>query len=423
MSRVLTERVDDTRPIVMSRQGPRLLTDDGCSLLEISGGSHASCIVHDGGDILRTAFHSMNGHEFALSGRSVAHKFQVELADLVSEQVGDVGARTYFTSGGTESLETAIRLAYYIQEQRGRTAAAVVIGRRYSYHGMSVLARNIAHHPVHSKMPIGVMFDWPKLPEPQPNDLVSADRLESLIEELGPAQVAAVVVEPIAGTTGGALLPPKGYIERIHSICRKYGVLLIVDEVVTAFFRTGDPFVCSTSSADIILGGKCLAGGMAPIGCVIVGATLAQEMRTYAAAAPVPLRLTFAGNALACAVAVSAQKYVSAHHLAARIKENGPIIENTLRTMCEVKSLPAIVHGRGHLWGLELPVECGQAEASYERLRAKGRDKNYELMGGWRQRKGYESIHLLVTPAFDVTEPELLEILDGATELLTTLTH
>ena len=135
---------------------------DQADLLELSGGSHATCIANDHNEILAEAVRHLQQTVVALTGRTVSHVIQRELAELIHSQFNDAGARVYFTSGGTEAVETAVRICHHIQRLRGRDASTVV-GRDFSYHGMSLLARNISHHPVHSVLPEAVDLKWPKL--------------------------------------------------------------------------------------------------------------------------------------------------------------------------------------------------------------------------------------------------------------------
>lgn len=429
MSKLLTEKIVDNRDTAVSRSGIFVRTKTS-EFLELSGGSHASCIVHDDGAIVENLCNRMKIDLFPLTGRTLRHRVQEELAELVISLFGDSEARVYFTSGGTESVETAIRLAYHIQQQRGRAEATIVVGHEYSYHGMSLLTRNAAHHPIHSALPKAVNFSWPKLPEPRCNacplglvlescGIACASVLEEIISVHKAENIAAVILEPISGTTGGALVPPPSYISHLSRICRREGILLIADETVTAFWRTGREFVVTANEADIVVGGKCLGSGWAPIGCVILSSQLCDELKS--SRVDLPLRLTFAGNPLACLVALTVQRYIIDNGIGERVKQNSSFIEQTL-----VKTCPSHtnVYGTGHLWGIEVPIKAGLGESALQMLKAEASLRSLEFMGGFKSGKYSDSVHILLTPPFDATRAELIVAIDAAATLVgTALTH
>lgn len=423
MSKLLTEKVVDERETALSRSGMLVKTKTK-ALLEIAGGSHASCIVHDDGEILNGAIARMKSEMFPLTGRTLRHVFQEELAEVVVSLFGEKQARVYFTSGGTEAVETAIRLAHHIQRQRGRPDATIVIGHEYSYHGMSLLARNAGHHPIHSDLPKALNFSWPKLPEPRcsacPLGLVlkscgiaCASVLEELISRHKREKIAAVILEPVSGTTGGALVPPPDYLNRISAICQREGILLIADETVTAFWRTGTGFFTTPDQVDIVVGGKCLAAGWAAIGCVIVNSHICDELLT--SDKNVPLRLTFAGNPLSCVMALSVQKYIAKNRISERVSQNSRLIEQNLNQACPTGVL---IHGVGHLWGVEVTLEAGSGNAALQRIQMAASSRSLEFMGGFRSGKHSDSVHILLTPPFDAKRSELITAIDSAASLI-----
>lgn len=427
VSRVLTEQVVDYRPVALERDGTQVRTATGL-ILEVAGGSHASCIVRDDGEIAQRALARIGRHRFASSGRLYSNDAQVELADLVVGATSDRSARVFFTSGGTESFETAIRLAHHMQEVRGCPTRSLVVGRQFSYHGMSLLARATASHPVHSRLPPGLIATIPKLPEPrcdacplnkerQSCGLACADVLDEVLDELGTDKVAAVVLEPVAGTTGGALPPPVGYLGRIEAICRKRGVLLILDETVTAFWRTGVAFFGETEvQADIVFGGKCLAAGFAPLGCVVVRGDLCDELMH--AKRDLPLRLTFAGNAVACSFGLAAQEYIREKGLGARVLSNSTVLRGLLERACEVSRIGAAVTGIGHLWAINVSFPPPTAQKFSLHLRKAAARRGIEALIGQRPGSNATPVHMLVCPPFDANDEDLKLITTSAANLM-----
>ena len=415
MSRLLSERLSAPPPLALSRIGPAVSTERG-TIVETAGGSHASCIVHDRGSIVTDALERLRQQPFPATSRSFRHPFQDALADSIVKRSGDTEALAYFTSGGTEAVETAVRLAYHIQSLRGRPNASIVIGRTYSYHGMSLLARNLGHHPVHSALPAGVDLKWPKLPEPRctecpmdcPPDgcnLTCADVLDDTVRRLGPEHIAAVIAEPVSGTTGAALVPPPGYLERLASICRRHGILFIADETVTAFGRTGKLFATGPGVADILVGGKCLGGGFAPINAVIVSSAISNEVSQRDQA--LPLRLTFAGNPLCCVIAICVQEYMARLDLGRLVDSHTTLISSTFKRLCANAKIPANISGVGHLWSIQLPVATGTADRALASLKLASERNGAEFMGGLIEGRSGDFVHMMFTPAFDLTDPEL----------------
>lgn len=412
MSRVLDFFVDDRRPLLRGRSGASAQTSTG-GLLEVAGGSHSTCIVNDGGAI-RDAIGEHLARGLVVGGaRGYVNEAQLELAEQVMRFADDDEAKVYFTSGGTEAYETALRLAFHIQALRRQPHRSIVLGHRFSYHGMSIAARNAGDHPEHAIAPGGVDFRWPKIDEPSGPSIGCA---LSAFESAGAERVAAVVVEPVSGTTGGAVLKHPNYLVGLVSLCVETGAILIVDEVVTAFGRTGRGLYTGTLKPDMIIGGKCLAAGYAPIGCVILSGALCQELRQSHQA--LPLRLTFSGNALSCAAALAVQEYAAKSRLFDRVGANGALVGARLQSACKEAIPGAEVHGVGHLWGVHAPVRLGRGAAAVVSLKMHATERGVEFMGGWRRHGERETVHVTITPAFDLREDELGVVVDAAVALL-----
>lgn len=418
---ILAEGIDDVRPLVFERSGPFLRTEAG-RYLELAGGAHATCIVNDDGGIQRRIVERMRREPIPVLGRAVASPAQVELACKIVGAWGDPRARVYFVSGGTEGIETAVRLAHYTQALRGRPQAVKCIGRQNSYHGMSMLARAIGDHPLHSQL--GALDPrWPKMPEPRCSDcplslrretcaLACAEMLHDIILQEGPDTVAAYVIEPVGGTTAGAVPAPEGYIERVREICRTHQVLLIADETITAFWRTGRAFCTPPAGADIVVGGKCLAAGITAIGAVILAGALVDELRVRNAS--LPLRLTFAGNPLACVVAAVVQEYVEESGLGIRVASNGSWIGEVLTARLSAAH-NIDVHGQGHLWSIATRCrDLPEARLDFEKVRRRALAAGIEFMGGVRLGKNAAWRHFMLSPAFDCTPAELEACIDAA---------
>ena len=236
-------------------------------------------------------------------------------------------------------------------------------------------------------------------------NLTCADVLDDTVRRLGPEHIAAVIAEPVSGTTGAALVPPPGYLERLASICRRHGILFIADETVTAFGRTGKLFATGPGVADILVGGKCLGGGFAPINAVIVSSAISNEVSQRDQA--LPLRLTFAGNPLCCVIAICVQEYMARLDLGRLVDSHTTLISSTFKRLCANAKIPANISGVGHLWSIQLPVATGTADRALASLKLASERNGAEFMGGLIEGRSGDFVHMMFTPAFDLTDPEL----------------
>ena len=423
-SHLLTETISDSRECMISRNGMEVLLESGGSIWELSGGSHASAIVHGGEEIIQTVGNRLQEANCALTGRAISHPLQIELANIVCNEYGDQNARVFFTSSGTDAVETAVRLAYHIQSERGKNDSVIVIGKQYSYHGMSVLTRNIESHPVHSRMIPSLNYGWPKIPEPSCNhccftrtncNLQCAYELLNLIKDHGQDRIAAVIIEPISGSTGAALIPPPKYIETIAGICREHGILLIADETITAFGRTGRSFL-SSDYADITVGGKLLAGGFAALNSVIVSGKLCDELMQYSN--PLPLRLTFSAPPYEALMAICVQEYIHDHQILENVRNHDLIIRKMLEDEISKHPSHVQINGCGHLWGLEWIVSIGTGKEAYSKLKDIATKMSVECMGGFRNYFDCDVCHIMFTPPLDAKLDELQHSVDIIGELI-----
>ena len=186
--------------------------------------------------------------------------------------------RVHCTSGGTEANEAAMKMALHYQQAIGETKRTKIIGRSVSYHGTTLATASISGHPARKKGLEGALPKFPEVQTPYPlrcplgshhpdTGAYYADLLRDVIESEGADQIAGFLAEPITGSSGGAIVPPADYWPAIKAICDEYGILLILDEVMTGFGRTGTKFGYQhwPIEPDILISGKGLAGGYAPL--------------------------------------------------------------------------------------------------------------------------------------------------------------
>ena len=271
--------------------------------------------------------------------------------------------RAIFASGGSESIDAALRIARQHFVSRGEDTRWKVIGRELSYHGTTLSGLAAGGHGKRRRGMEPYLFDWPKAPACYPLrceacreagrcTLACADAFEALIAAEGAEPVAAVILEPIGGSTAGALVPPDDYLPRVAEICRRHGILLIADEVMCGFGRTGARFAVDHWGVvpDLLVGGKGLAGGYAPIG----GVYAREEV-----VAPIAERgddvmfYTFGAHPMACAAADAVLAIVEREGLVERARVQGEKLREKLSRLATHPHV-AEVRGRGLLQAVEL---------------------------------------------------------------------
>jgi adenosylmethionine-8-amino-7-oxononanoate aminotransferase len=314
--------------------------------------------------------------------------------------------RCLFVSGGTESVETALRVARQYHSARGDSDRWKIIGRTVSYHGASLGTLAVANHDRRRAGLEPLLLDLPKA------DALDAEAVRKLIESEDPGSVAAIVVEPVSGASGAALVPPDDYLPALRSLCDEHGILLIADEVMTGLGRTGASFAVDHAGVvpDILVGGKGLGGGYVPMGGVFAGDKVVEPL---AEAGTTVMYYTFSGNDVACAVADRVLQVMEDEDLVARAATMGQRFSTLLHEALDDHPNVADVRGRGLLQGVELTADRETGASFGGRLtpqvvtEALSRDCWIYPAGSAPVPDG-----LLFGPPFTVTDEELTRIVE-----------
>ena len=333
--------------------------------------------------------------------------------------------RAHFTSGGSESNESAIKLALHYQQAIGQTRRTKIIGRSISYHGTTLATASISGHP---KRKAGLESALPKFCEvatPYPlrcplgrfhEDAGDhyANLLQQEIESQGPENVAAFLAEPITGTSGGAIVPPDEYWPKVREICDRFGVVLIMDEVMTGFGRTGRTFGYQhwPIEPDILVGGKGLAGGYAPLGGVFATEKIGGAIEN---AGFQVMFTTFGAHPAACAAATEVLDIMYEEDLVESAKVKGDYLLNRLQDSLAQHPNLGEVRGKGLLVAVELVKDretlelFPEEESVTNKIIGKGLEKGVFFYGG-----GTGTVRDLVCfgPTFTITEAQLDRVVD-----------
>jgi adenosylmethionine-8-amino-7-oxononanoate aminotransferase len=361
-SALRTAFVPHSTPFQVERaKGAYLYTPEGRPILDAAGGAIVGNIGYGREEVAEVAAETLKDIGYILPTWATPQK--AALVERLRRFWLPAGiTRASFVSGGSESVDAAVRLARQHHVCAGRPERWKVIGTDLSYHGVTLSGLSVGHHAPRRTGLEPLLYDMPKAPAPYSLEeslglaettflQKAADFVEQAILEAGPESVAAFIAEPITGSAGGAIVPPPGYWQRVAEICRSYGVLLIADEVMTGFGRTGKRFGVEHEgvSPDIMVGGKGLSGGYAPAG----GVYATEEVVAPLTEARQDLMFyTFAAHPMVCAVSDKVLEIIEREELVARAATTGDRLRERLKRIEEHPNVGQ-VRGRGLMLGVE----------------------------------------------------------------------
>jgi len=360
-------------PEAVRAEGCYIFTADGRKILDASGGAAVVSIGHGVASVAEAVAAQTRSlayvHSSQFSNRSSAELSRrlLALAPRNFRESPDGPGRVLFTSGGSEAAETALKLCRQFFLERGEASRTKFVSRAQSYHGATLGALALSGNfkrrepflpllpPAHHIPPCycyrcPLALEYPScLTDAAP---ACANELDHAIHSLGPENVAAFFAEPVSGATLGAVAPPPEYFPRIAEICRRHGVLLVADEVMTGMGRTGKNFAVDhwNVEPDIILAGKGIAGGYAPLGAVIVTGRIASAIERGSGS--FLHGFTYSAHPVSAAAGLAVLDFIAENNLFARVAPAGLEL---LRALDPLRELPMVgdVRGTGLLLGIE----------------------------------------------------------------------
>ncbi|MEM8766345.1 MAG: aminotransferase class III-fold pyridoxal phosphate-dependent enzyme [Pseudomonadota bacterium] len=358
-------------PEITGSDGVYLEQADGRRILDAAGGAIVANIGHGRERVVTAVAEATRNTTYVVPPWiTPGRKALVEV--LARDWLPSGLAHVHLTSGGSEAVETAVKLALQYHAARGETERGVVIARVPSYHGTTLTTASLSGHAARKRGLEAALSVHPVVPTPNRLRLPEgvnateagqwyANTVAEAIEAAGPERVAAFLAEPITGSSGGALVPPDDYWPAVRAICDRYGVLLIVDEVMTGFGRTGKPFGYQhwDFEPDILVGGKGLAGGYAPLGGVFASTAIGEAIRE---AEMNVMFHTFGAHPAACAAAAEVLNILTEENLVERAALMGEKLQNALRDRLGQHPHVAEVRGRGLLQAVEIVADRDSLE-------------------------------------------------------------
>lgn len=420
------------RPMLDHGEGVYLYDVSGKRYLDGSSGAMVSNIGHSNPHVLAAMKAQMDKATFGYR----LH-FQNEPAERLATMTADLMPagldRVFFVSGGSEAVESTIKLARQYALTQGQGSRWKVISRFPSYHGCTLGALALTGYDPLTEPFAPMMRAMPKIAAPRcylDNDnlddaargLKYAELLRSEIIAQGPDTVLAFIMEPVGGASTGALVAPDSYYARIREICDAFGILLIYDEVMTGAGRTGK-FVASEHWGvipDIVALSKGFAAGYAPLGAMVAKREIVDAVL---GGGGFQHGFTYAGNPLACSAGVAVLEVLQRENLVENAAAMGDVLKSRLTGLMDRYPFIGDVRGKGLLLAFELVADRATMEPLPKRLNAFTRlvDLAYArglIIYARRSRGGNEGDHFLVCPPLIITRAQIDEIIGVLTESL-----
>ncbi len=378
-------------------EGVHVWDDAGRRYLDATAGLWFTNIGHGRSEIADAAAEQLRTIAAYSTFGDFAVDTTIRLADRLAGMAPVPDSKIFLTSGGSDSVETAAKLARRYWHEVGHPERTYVIGREKAYHGMHVAGTALAGIPGNREghgelMPEAATVRWD-----------SADDLAATIERIGPDRVAAFFCEPVIGA-GGVYPPPDGYLAGVRQVCRDHDVLFVADEVVTGFGRIGGSWFASNRfdlAPDLVTTAKGLTSGYLPMGAVFVAPRLAEPFFRPDAGVWWRHGYTYSGHAAAAAVALSNLDIIERESLldeSARLEKS---IASTLAPLAEHPAVSEVRCGTGALAAVQLH-DASQALPLAKGLRTHGISTRAVGAGA-----------VQISPAFVMTDQEVAELADG----------
>ena len=410
-------------PKAVSGKGAVITDDTGKEYLDCSSGVAVAGIGHGVEEVTAAVVEQMNKVSFVYRGL-FSNDAALDLSERVIEMSPEGMARVFFCCSGSEGTESAIKIARQYQVERGKSSKWKVISKWQEYHGNTALGLSVSGRANWRTMYDPYLVRAPYIPQcncyhcpfklEYPScGIKCAYELERIIKSEDPSTVSAFIFETIGGATGGCVIPPKEYYPIIREICDKYDVLMIDDEVITGFGRTGKNFAINHYGVapDLIVTGKGIASGYLPLAGVIVHEKIVDAIEKGSGS--MVHSFTYAGHAVTCAAGNAVLKYIEKHDLIRQAEKKGKILKAKLETLLD---LPMVgnVRGIGMMLGVSLVKDKETRESYPAELKVATRISQYCFDHGVSLLNAQQGCAdtllgdaMMVTPPFVITEEQM----------------
>lgn len=414
-------------PLIAGASGIHLMDRDGRRYLDAVGGIYVVNVGYGVASIAEAMAEQAKRIAFVYGG-TFETEAENDLAAAIARQAPEGFSKVYFTCGGSEANEVAIKVARKYQLARKRPERWRVMGRWQSYHGATMATLSVSGKVSRRQDYQPYMLDFPRVAAPDPYrcppglslkeyGVRCAAEVEQRILQEGPGSIAAIIVEPVTGAGSGAIVPPPGYFEELRRICDRFDLLLIADEVVTGFGRTGAFFASAHFQAapDIITFGKGVSSGYAPLGGVILHERVIDVLDASEATG-VFTGYTYSGHAVSCAAGLEVMRLLTVQKLTEKAATDGAwFLDQAQRRLAS--RIVGDVRGKGLLVGIEFVADQARkepypaAQKVQQRVVAAALKRDLLVRGETGVVDGVRGDHLLLAPPLIAGRSELDEIL------------
>jgi adenosylmethionine-8-amino-7-oxononanoate aminotransferase len=415
-------------PVAVRADGMYIYDESGDQYLDMSGGAAVSALGHGNESVIRAVQDQIARLAFAHTA-FFTNGPQEELAERLAGRFSEAGARVYFSSGGSEANETALKLAWQYWQAKDRPEKSKVISRQFSYHGNTLGALSVTGSLWRRRSYENVIHDWPRIApcyayrhqKPGETDeaygMRAAGELEKAINDAGADTVAAFIAEPVVGATLGAVPSVGGYFREVGRICEAYDILFIADEVMCGSGRTGTFFAHEQDHVlpDIVTMAKALGGGYQPIAATLVRGTIADAIASLPGG--FEHGHTYTGHATACAAANAVQEFLDDQDLLDKVSAMGVELRDALQASIGDHEYVGDIRGRGLFAGIEIvadretkePFPADDRLAS--RIKAAAMDARLICYPGSGSVDGRLGAHILLAPPFIIERKHIDELI------------
>ena len=408
-------------PKIAWAKGTYVYDTDGKQYIDGSGGPAVYCIGHGNTEVNDAIKAQLNrvAHGYRYNFTSDALE---ELTDIIRARCGGTLNHMVYVTGGSEAVESCLKLALQYHFARGEISRHRFIARERSWHGNTLGALSVSGFLERKAAFEGSLLDVSHLspandyrPIGQDNGLACAQELEDEILRVGPEKIAAFIFEPVVGAAGGCVPAPKGYAKRIREICDQYGVLMIADEVMCGAGRTGTWRALENDGVapDIMAVAKGLAAGYLPLGAAIYSEKVSQAIGHMPQTGH-----TFTGHTACCAAGVAVQKIVAREKLVERVAANEQKLQSMISDALSGIDAVGDIRGRGYFQAVELVANrvtkkpFAAEHKLFMHIRAQAFENGLICYPVGGNADGVNGDVIILAPPYNATDAELTEIVE-----------
>ncbi len=406
-----------------------MIDSNGKRYLDACGGAGVSCLGYSHPRVAQAIKDQVDKIAFAHSAFFTSEPAE-KLADFLVQRAPQGIQHVYFVSGGSEAVESALKLARQYYLEKGEPQRQTFIARRQSYHGSTLgalaaggnQARREAYGPllmdVEHISPCYQYRDQTEDESIEDYGLRVACELETRLQQIGAENVIAFIAEPVGGATAAVLVPAPGYWKRIREICDQYGILLILDEVMCGMGRTGSLFACEQEALrpDIVAIAKALGAGYQAVGAMLCSGEIFDAVQSGSGA--FKHGHTYVAHATACAAALAVQQSIEEENLLENVRNRGAELHRGLHQRFSNQAAVGDIRGRGLFWGIEMVVDKASKRPFDANLKIDQLIKNHAMDLGLMCYPGSGTIdglrgnHILLAPPFNIQSMQVQEIVE-----------